>query len=102
MTATIEDVRHLKRIAPAGPYDDAELIQLIDDKGMNGAAAELWQVQVSASASLVDVTESGSSRKLSQAYDRAKSEYEYYLNLAEAEVAPPDLSGTAISRLMTR
>jgi hypothetical protein len=100
--ATIEDLKHLKRIAPKGDHDDGELLELIDAVGMNGAAAELWQVNVSVTASLVDVTESGSSRKLSQAHDRAVSQYEYYRNLFEGETAPPDLSGTAITRLMRR
>lgn len=99
--ATIEDLKQLKRIAPAGDYDTDELMTLIDEKGINGAAAELWQVQVSATASLVDVTESGSSRKMSQVHDRAKEQYAYYLNLATEEVSPP-AGKVAFSRLLTR
>jgi len=91
----------LKRIAPVGEYTDAELSTLIDVKGMNGAAADLWAAEASATASLVDITESGSSRKNSQAHATAKEMLELYSNLYATEQVATTAS-TARSRVMTR
>lgn len=101
MPATVEDIKRLKRIAPQGPYNDAELLDLFNAKGLNGAAAELWQTEVSATARLVDVSESGSSRKMSQAHERALAQFEYYSRLYEAELTPTAENG-AVSRLIVR
>jgi hypothetical protein len=103
--ATLEDLTRLKRLAPVGDFDDAELLALIDSKGITGAAAELWDVNVSATASLVDITESGSSRKNSQAHDKAKEMAEYYRNLYAAELEllnPVDTTPRALTRPMRR
>ena len=98
--ATSADLTKLQRIAPAGDFTEAEMSALIDAKGINGAAAELWAARASATASLVDVTESGSSRKNSQAHDKAKEMLELYTNLVEAEVT---VGGrTARTRAMRR
>ncbi|MEH1098196.1 hypothetical protein [Micromonospora sp. CPCC 205561] len=46
---------------------------MIDDLGMEMAAAQVWREKAAKYAGLVDVTESGSSRRLSQLYDQALS-----------------------------
>jgi hypothetical protein len=101
--ASQEDLKKLKRLAPEGDFTDAELGVLIDARGINGAAAELWGAQASATASLVDITESGSSRKNSQAHDKAKEMLEYYSGIYAAEQEAAQLGGRrARSGLMTR
>ena len=98
--ASPADLKKLKRIAPQGDFTDAEIQALIDDKGINGAAVELWAANVSATASLVDITESGSSRKNSQAHDKAKEMLELYTNLAADElvVASGPVARTRVMR----
>ncbi|MFJ6198833.1 hypothetical protein [Micromonospora sp. NPDC092111] len=44
---------------------------MIDDLGIEMAAATVWKEKAAKYAGLVDVTESGSSRRLSQLYDQA-------------------------------
>jgi hypothetical protein len=101
--ASRTDITRLQRIAPQGDFTDAELSALIDAKGINGAAADLWGAQTSATASLVDVTESGSSRKNSQAHDKAKEMLEYYAGIYAGEQAALLNPGrTARSRPMRR
>ena len=58
-------------------YTDSLLGGLIDDLGFNSAAAQVWKERAAGAAGLVDITESGSSRSLSQL---AKS----YLSMASA------------------
>jgi hypothetical protein len=99
--ATPSDLKKLKRIAPQGDFTDAEMQSLIDVKGINGAAVELWAANVSATASLVDITESGSSRKNSQAHDKAKEMLALYTNLA-AEDAAVVAGPAARTRVMRR
>jgi hypothetical protein len=101
--ATPSDVKQLGRIAPTGDYTDAELLALVDAKTINGAAAELWAAEAKATASLVDTSESGSSRKNSQAHDKAKSMQEYYAGLYAADlVVTVDTAPKARTRVMRR
>lgn len=105
MPASLEDLTHLKRLAPVGGLDDAELLVLIEAKGITGAAAELWSINVSATATLVDITESGSSRKNSQVHEKAKEMAEYYRGIYQAEldaVSPADTAPKARTRVIRR
>lgn len=97
--ATQEELKRLVRIAPKGEFTDAELVVLIDAKTITGAAADLWAAEAKATASLVDISESGSSRKNSQAHDKAKSMQEYYVNLYAASLAA---SGSTAPKARTR
>lgn len=47
-------------------YTDSLLGGLIDDLGFNSASATVWREKAASVAGLVDTTESGSSRSLSQ------------------------------------
>jgi len=101
--ASPAELTRLQRIAPQGDFTDAEISALIDAKGINGAAADLWGAQTSATASLVDITESGSSRKNSQAHDKAKQMLEYYAGLYAGEQdALVNTGPTARTRTMRR
>lgn len=53
-------------------YTDALLSQMIDTYGsLSAAAAQVWREKGAASAGMVDTTESGSSRKLSDLHKSA-------------------------------
>lgn len=86
------DIRRLRRFI-AEPsreeYSDSLLhaILLQNNADLNAAAAQVWREKAAEYAHLVDVSESGSSRKMSQLYDRAVKQAELY------EVA----SGTGVS-----
>lgn len=47
-------------------YTDSLLGGMIDDLGFNAASATVWREKAATAAGLVDTTESGSSRALSQ------------------------------------
>jgi hypothetical protein len=54
------------------PYTDEYLSALIDEQGsVELAAVTIWRIKAAQTAGFVDVTESGSSRKLSQLTDQA-------------------------------
>lgn len=74
--ATQDDVDALHRAAniPANDtdYTDSFLSALIDQTGsVAAAAAAVWRYKAAATATMVDTTESGSSRKLSDLHKNA-------------------------------
>jgi hypothetical protein len=52
-------------------YTDAVIDGMIEDLGFEAAAAAVWREKAASYASLVDTTESGSSRRLSQLWSQA-------------------------------
>lgn len=68
--ASTEQVASLRRATALEPddpiYTDSLLGGMIDDLGYEAAAATVWREKAAAVAGLVDTTESGSSRRLSQ------------------------------------
>lgn len=50
------------------PYTDDYLSALIDAYGMDPAAGQIWEIKAAAVARLVDISEGGSSRKMSQVF----------------------------------
>lgn len=73
--ASIDDVAKLRRMTAleaADPvYTDSLLGGMIDDLGFEAAAAQVWSEKAAAAATLVDTTESGSTRRLSQLQEHA-------------------------------
>lgn len=53
------------------PWTDSYISNIIDELGFEAAAASVWREKAASYASLVDMTESGSTRRLSQLYDQA-------------------------------
>lgn len=90
--ATEADIARLRRITDLAPgdeiYTDTLLGQLIDDLGIEAAASQVWKEKAATLAGLVDTTESGSSRRLSQLYDNALK-----MGNAFAPVEPSALGG---------
>ena len=68
--ASESDIAALRRataLDPADPvYTDSLLGGMIDDLGFEAASAQIWREKAAAVAGLVDTSESGSSRALSQ------------------------------------
>lgn len=68
--ATMTQVGDLRRMiaepTDADPYSNSTLMAMIDDKGVAGAAAAIWESKAAEVASLVDISEGGSSRKMSE------------------------------------
>jgi hypothetical protein len=68
--ATQDQISTLRRMTALtdddAVYTDSLLGGLIDDLGFETAAAQIWKEKAAAAATLVDTTESGSSRALSQ------------------------------------
>lgn len=64
---TILRFRRLTALEVSDPvYTDSVLDGMIEDLGFESAAATVWREKAASVANLVDMTESGSSRKLSQ------------------------------------
>lgn len=94
------DITRLRRLIGESddvePWTDAALSAIIDDAAdLNSAALEVWEAKAAASASFVDTTESGSSRKMSQMNEQALKMVNYYRGLTDTPLQPPDLSGFA-------
>jgi hypothetical protein len=100
--ATEDQVAELRQTTaetdPNAGWDDESLAAIIDStESMNAAAARVWSIKAGRYASLVDVTESGSSRKLGDLRKNASEMSAYYagLDAPAAQVA----SGPVINRI---
>lgn len=77
MAASPEDILLVRRMTGEtdsdSDYSDADIIAYVASAtgNLRAAAAQIWDEKAAASAPLVDVTESGSSRRLSQAHANA-------------------------------
>ncbi len=98
--ATAEDVDLLKRLGSDAHtnYDDIALGVMIDNLTINGAAAQLWRETATLTSHLVDVTESGSSRKMSSVHSNALAMAKYYQDLVDSAVKSS--SGATIKRIV--
>lgn len=74
-------------------YSDTLLDGMIEDLGFAGAAGQVWREKAASAATLVDTTESGSSRRLSGLKDA-------YLKMATS-VDPADPIPTTAGRSFT-
>jgi hypothetical protein len=53
------------------PYTDELLAAMIDELGFEAAASAIWHEKAASYTGLVDTTESGSTRRLSQLHEHA-------------------------------
>jgi len=99
--ATVDQIARLRRMIDAvdddSVYTDELLSDLIDVEGFEASAAMIWKEKASSFAALVDMTESGSTRRLSQLADQA-------LKMAATFVPEPstDTSGGSYTVGITR
>lgn len=99
--ATLEQVDQLRRYADyfaTDPYDDTQLSALIDGSSVFRVAARLWDEKAASQTSLVDISESGSSRKMSDSHKNAINMAKYFRGLADAEEAPTAEANTRHAR----
>lgn len=59
-------------------YDDEELEVLIDADGVDLASAAIWRRKAAIYSEMVDVSEAGASRKMSDLFKNAVAMAEYY------------------------
>lgn len=80
--ATVEEIEALRRMVDEptqDPYTDATLSAYIDEAGsLDGAAAEVWQEKAAKASTLVNTSESGSSRSLGQIHQNALNMAKFY------------------------
>lgn len=73
--ASLDEIGRLRRVTDLAEddttYTDSVLGGMIDDLTFDVAAAQVWQEKAAAYASMVDVTESGSTRRFSGLVDNA-------------------------------
>lgn len=72
--ATVQEIAELRLAIQepndAPPYTDEFLGGLIDAYGVPASAGKVWRSKAASVARLVDISEGGSSRKMSQVYDQ--------------------------------
>jgi hypothetical protein len=105
--AELEDIARLRRLIgepeSVDPWTDVVLAQIIDDAiDLNSAALEVWEAKAASSATMVDTTESGSSRRMSQVNDQALKMIAYFRGLTQTATQPPDLVGYAFTMPIER
>lgn len=84
--ATADEIAELRRMIGeldnVSPWDDTAVAALIDgSSSMNGAAMKGWEQKAATYASMVDTSESGSTRRLSQLQEQALRMVTYYRGL---------------------
>lgn len=99
--ATADDVDLLKKLGSSAyeNYNDIALGVMIDNLTINGAAAQLWRETAASTTELVDVSESGSSRKLGSVHSNALAMAKYYQGLVDA-AAEAASNATTINRIV--
>lgn len=73
--ATADEIARFRRAADIpiddAVYTDSVIDGMIEDLGFNPAVGQVWSEKAASYAGLVDTTESGSSRRLSQLHEQA-------------------------------
>ncbi len=98
----VQRLRSLTGYVEADPYDDQQLSDLIDALGINRVAAMIWQQKAAQYASLVDTSESGSSRSMSQLHKNALTMAANFTKAAQDDETPVDEGRFARSRAAVR
>lgn len=92
--ATTEQIAQLKALlGPAGfGVNDTDLGVLIDSANgdLNKVAADRWGTYASSTANLVNVSESGSSRNMSEVHKNALNMAAYFRKLSESANPTPE------------
>lgn len=102
--ASSEDVARLRRMADepgTSTYTDEALSALIDAEGsLDAAAAVVWREKAAAAATLVNTSESGSSRSMQQVHQNALEMAKFYAGrvttVAETTDAPFTVGTTRV------
>jgi hypothetical protein len=94
MMASADELAALRRATDTttadAVYTDGLVTPLIDSLGVNGAAAVIWREKAAKYAAMVNTTEAGSSRSMSDLYAHAIEMAEMYARLSDNEEVPVD------------
>lgn len=66
-------------------WTDVQLSALIDELGVDSATSRVWSEKQARYSKLVDVSEAGASRKMSQAFDQATKMAAYWRAIADGD-----------------
>jgi len=95
--ATPEEIAQLRLLIGTTNLNDDQLGAILDAEGsIEGAAAAVWESKAASSATLVNVSESGSSRSLSDVHKNALAMAKYWRG--QDEIDSPDNPETRPSR----
>lgn len=84
--ASAENIAYVKEQLPTGEWDDDKIGQMIDQLGSPAKAIRLyWSGKVANTSMYVDVSESSSSRSLSQEYQHALEMLRYWDAIVDRE-----------------
>lgn len=90
---TVAELRALTD-ATVDDYSNTTLAAMLDSGlTLNAAAASIWRRKAATYAGLVDVSESGSSRSMSQLYKNAVAQATFFQDLANSETTTEVLAG---------
>lgn len=68
------------------PFTDDYIGALVDDLGVSGASASVWESLAAMYSTKVDVQEAGASHKFSDLFKNAKIMADYWTKKAESEI----------------
>lgn len=93
LPSDLETLRRLTDEPDETTYSDAELNSRLAVTGasVHSVARDVWGEKMAAAAALVNVSEGGSSRSMSQAYDHAASMYNHFAGLVLTAAGNPVL-----------
>lgn len=102
--ASLEDIAALRELInepdDANGWTDERIGTLIDGSTtLNAAASHVWTLKAGQYSAIVDVSESGSSRKLGDMYKNALAMASMYKGLSEAETPPVSTDRPVVQRI---
>lgn len=98
--ATDAQIAALKLVIGPTTLTDEQLSDIIDaSKNMNEAASFVWQTKAAEYSTIVDVAESGSSRKMGDMFDHALAMARYHGG-TDADTGPDAGGRTRIGRIV--
>lgn len=99
----VTEVRENTNEPTSATWTDAEIVVLVDafDGSVNLASAAIWKKKAARYADLVNTTEAGARRDLSDLYDRAVKQAAFWQGEEDALTPEPD-SGRAKVHVINR
>jgi hypothetical protein len=86
------DIDFLMMLVGTELIEEGQFGTILDaqDGNVTLAAAQVWEIRAGKYSTLVDISESGSSRSMGKMYENALKMAEYYRKKAGDEIADPD------------
>lgn len=101
--ATPDQITQLRLLIGDTDLTDEQLATIIDSEStIQGAAAQVWQVQAGKYSELVNISEAGSSRSLGSLYQNALDMAKYYRGLDSTSGTQPGVTAVTRTRAIER